>query len=260
LPEEVAEIARRGRELSLKVGDRVYLRAHDAVCGAVDVARGNYAAAAATLRPLISQRAELGRRFESFWVPEIAEALIGVGDIDEASVLAADLQDRFHDPVTRAAAARCRGLLAAACGRLEDAVAELRQAQELRSQVTPEPVTDGRILLALGTVQRRLNQRRAARETLEAAITTFDLASARLWASRSRQELVRVSGRPPGTGGLTGTERRVAELVASGMTNRAVAAELFVTVRAVEATLTKVYAKLGVGSRTQLAGRLSSGA
>jgi DNA-binding CsgD family transcriptional regulator len=260
LPDEVAEIAGRGQELSFKVGDRVYLRAHDAICGAVDVARGNYAAAAARLRPLISHRSELGRRFESFWVPEIAEALIGVGDIDEAAVLAADLQERFHDPVTRAAAARCRGLLSAACGRLEDAVAELRQAQELRSQVTPEPLTDGRILLALGTVQRRLNQRRAARETLEAAITTFDLASARLWANRSRQELARVSGRPPGTGGLTGTERRVAELVASGMTNRAVAAELFVTVRAVEATLTKVYAKLGVGSRTQLTGRLSGGA
>ncbi len=256
LPEEVTEIGRRGQDLSRKVGDRVYLRAHDAIGGAIDVARGNYAAAAARLRPLISQRSELGRRFESFWVPEIVEALIGVGDIGEAAALTADLQERFPDPVTRAAAARCRGLLAAARGRLDDAVAELGQAREIRTQVTPEPVPDGRILLALGTVQRRLNQRRAARETLEAAITIFDRASAALWADRGRQELARVSGRLPGTGKLTGTERRVAELVASGMTNRAIAAELFVTVRAVEATLTKVYAKLGVGSRTQLAGRL----
>ena len=48
----------------------------------------------------------------------------------------------------------------------------------------------------------------------------------------------------------------MAELVAEGMTNREVAAELVVTVRAVESTLTKVYAKLGVRSRTQMAGLL----
>ena len=52
---------------------------------------------------------------------------------------------------------------------------------------------------------------------------------------------------------LTVTERRVAELVARGMSNREVAAELFGTVRAVESTLTKTYAKLGVRSRTELA-------
>ena len=56
-------------------------------------------------------------------------------------------------------------------------------------------------------------------------------------------------------GGLS----RVAELIARGLTNRQVAAELFVTVRAVESTLTKAYAKLGVRSRTQLAARLNQG-
>jgi DNA-binding CsgD family transcriptional regulator len=57
----------------------------------------------------------------------------------------------------------------------------------------------------------------------------------------------------PGTGELSVAELNVARLAASGMTNREAAAELFVTVRAVESTLTKVYAKLGVRSRTQLA-------
>jgi DNA-binding CsgD family transcriptional regulator len=55
------------------------------------------------------------------------------------------------------------------------------------------------------------------------------------------------------------TELRVAELVTRGMTNREVAAELFVTVRAVEATLTRAYAKLSVRSRTELAARLHRG-
>lgn len=58
---------------------------------------------------------------------------------------------------------------------------------------------------------------------------------------------------------LSATELRVAELVASGKSNREVAAELFVTGRAVESTLTKAYAKLGVRSRTELAARLRAG-
>jgi DNA-binding NarL/FixJ family response regulator len=84
----------------------------------------------------------------------------------------------------------------------------------------------------------------------------FEQAGARLWAGRARGELARVSGRAPGPRGLTETEQRVAVLVASGLSNRQVAAEKFVTVRAVESTLTKAYAKLGIQSRTQLAARL----
>ena len=54
---------------------------------------------------------------------------------------------------------------------------------------------------------------------------------------------------------LTATEQRVAELVAGGQTNREAADELVVSVRAVEANLTRIYAKLGVRSRAELAGR-----
>ena len=82
-------------------------------------------------------------------------------------------------------------------------------------------------------------------------------AQAAVWAARAgREELTRISGRPPGAGELTATELRVAELIAQGMSNRAAAAELFVTVRTIESTLTKIYAKLGVQSRTQLASHL----
>ncbi len=112
-------------------------------------------------------------------------------------------------------------------------------------------------MLALGSVQRRLKQRRAARESLGEAIACFESAQAVLWAERAKAELARVSGRVPGAvGELTVTERRVAELVVGGMSNRAAAAHLVVTVRTIESTLTKVYAKLGVESRTQLASKL----
>jgi DNA-binding CsgD family transcriptional regulator len=254
-PAAVIEFTRRGQELSRKVGDRVFLRGHDIHPGALDVALGNYAAAAAQLRPLLANIPELGRRFASDLMPETVEALIGAGDLDEAAGLLAELEG-YHSPVTDAAAARCRGALAAAAGRLDDAVTELTEALRLQDQMSWQPVPRGRILLLLGAVQRRLKRRRAARETLGEAIAAFEGASAAIWAARAREELARVSGRPAGTGELTVTELRVAELIAGGMSNRAAAAELFVSVRTIESTLTKIYAKLGVQSRTQLASYL----
>ena len=255
-PAAVADFTRRGQELSRKAGDRVFLRCHDIHPGELDVVLGNYAAAAAQLRPLLAHIPELGRNFASELLPEAIEALIGAGDLDQAAALLADLEEHSSSPVTSAVAARCRGALAAARGQLDDAVTELTEALRRQDQLTRQPVQRGRTLLMLGSVQRRLKQRRAARQTLGQAIACFEDASAALWAARARDELARVSGRPAGTGELTVTELRVAELVARGMTNRAVAAELFVSVRAVESTLTKIYAKLGIRSRTQLASHL----
>ncbi len=256
-PDRVRELARRGLELSGKVGDRVYLLCHEAVLGSLDLALGNFAAAAARLRPLAAQMAGIGRRPNTQSImPDTIEALTGAGALDEAASLLADLENRYRDPVTAAAAARCRGVLAAARGKPGDAAEELAAALKLGDLITPNPVERGRTLLALGAVQRRLKQRRAARETLGAAITIFDGAQSALWAARARKELARVSGRAAGSGELTTTELRVAELIARGMSNRAAAAELFVTVRTIESTLTKIYAKLGVRSRTQLASLL----
>jgi DNA-binding CsgD family transcriptional regulator len=74
------------------------------------------------------------------------------------------------------------------------------------------------------------------------------------WAGAAAAELDRISGRraAPG-GGLTPGERRVAELVAAGLSNKQVAERLYVSVYTVEAHLSQAYAKLGIGSRTQLA-------
>ena len=74
---------------------------------------------------------------------------------------------------------------------------------------------------------------------------------------RRRSELARIGGRAPGRGELTEAESRIAALVAEGRTNREVAAALFVTVHTVEGALTRVYRKLGVRSRSELAHRLA---
>ena len=79
-----------------------------------------------------------------------------------------------------------------------------------------------------------------------------------LLAERARVERARIGLRPHAPGDLTETELRVAELAAEGQRNSEIAANLFMSVRAVEANLTRAYRKLGIRSRSELAVRLSA--
>ena len=84
-------------------------------------------------------------------------------------------------------------------------------------------------------------------------------AGAPTWAERVRAELARIAGRRPDAGGgLTPTEQRVAELVAEGLSNKEIAAALHVTVKTVEGSLSHIYAKLGLRSRSALAALLAA--
>jgi DNA-binding CsgD family transcriptional regulator len=91
------------------------------------------------------------------------------------------------------------------------------------------------------------------------ALELFDGLGAALWAEKATAELARIPGRQPVASGLSEAERRVAELAAQGLANKEIAARLYVTVRTVEAHLSKVYAKLGIRSRSQLVARLAEG-
>ena len=124
----------------------------------------------------------------------------------------------------------------------------------------PQPLELARTLLAKGQVERRARQKSAARRTLQQALGIFEELGAPLWAARARAELARIGGRAPAGDGLTPTERRIAELVAEGKTNKEVAAILVVAERTVESALTQIYRKLDVRSRTELARKLASSA
>ena len=117
------------------------------------------------------------------------------------------------------------------------------------------PFERARTLLAFGAAQRRAKKKSAARETLGDALATFETLGAALWANKARAELRSIGGRAPSTGELTPAEERVAALVAEGHTNREVAALLFVTDHTVEFHLSRIYRKLGVRSRAELARR-----
>jgi DNA-binding CsgD family transcriptional regulator len=153
-------------------------------------------------------------------------------------------------------ASRCRALLSAAAGDSDAAYASLDRALELHEQLQ-EPFERARTLLVRGTLQRRNRKKRQARESLARALAVFDELGAGLWSERARAELRRIGGRAPAPGGLTPTEERVAVLVAAGRTYREVADELFISPRTVQWTLSKIYRKLGVRSRGELAARLA---
>jgi DNA-binding CsgD family transcriptional regulator len=151
-------------------------------------------------------------------------------------------------------ATRCRGLVAAARGDVELSLALLAEAVARHEEVG-DPFGRARALLALGRVRRRSRQKRPARDAIEAARAGFDEMGAAGWTEQARQELGRIGGRAR-SDGLTPAERRVADLVAKGRTNAEVAAALFLAERTVASHLTRVYAKLGVRSRTELARKL----
>ena len=117
------------------------------------------------------------------------------------------------------------------------------------------PFERARTLLGLGAAQRRSKQKARARATLEQALAEFEQLGAALWAAQARTELGSIGGRAPSESGLTPAEQRVAALVAEGKTNREVAAALFVTDHTVEFHLSRIYRKLGVRSRAELARR-----
>lgn len=259
-PDDARALAHRGVELSRSTGDEVYILCNTALLGAVDLALGDQVAAARTLQPLVARLPAIGRRPNTqFIAADAVDALAGAGRADEARDILPAVEPRGRDPVAAFLAARSRGHVAAATGDVEAAAGHFEVALAVLAQTPIElPLERARTLLALGAVLRRRKQRRAARHALDAAASVFDGIGSPLWAHRARAELARISGRGPGSRDLTATEQRVAELVAQGLSNREVAAELVVTVRAVESTLTKVYAKLGLRSRTQLTALLRS--
>jgi DNA-binding CsgD family transcriptional regulator len=194
------------------------------------------------------------------FVVDYIEASVELGRVDDAVGLLdwyegnASLLGRVS---ALASCARCRALVAAQVGELEDAFAFFAQALELHEQV-PIPIDRGRTLLALGAAQRRAKRRREARATLELALGVFDGIGAALWAERARAELARISGRAATPGALTPAEERVAALVAEGKTNREVAAALFLSDRTVEGHLTHVFGKLGIRHRSEVAPALAA--
>jgi DNA-binding CsgD family transcriptional regulator len=259
--EEVRALTDAGIEASTAVGEIAFGSEHRAVRGFLELSLGDDRAAVEVLEPVAEKLAAVVPGMHPMHVPvlpNLIEALISLGRLDDARGYLEQLEERgraLDSAWALSQAARARGLLAAANSDTTGALAHF-EAALLEHERSPGPFERARTLLARGTVQRRARKWRLARESLTAALAIFEEVETPLWADKARAELARIGGRRS-AGGLTPTEARIAQLVAAGQSNKEIAAALVVTVRTVETHLTKVYAKLGVRSRTELASRLS---
>jgi DNA-binding CsgD family transcriptional regulator len=184
---------------------------------------------------------------------DAVEAKLALGRHDEARRLLEELErigERLERTWPLAIAARGRGLLCSAEGDAEAAYRAFEEALRLHDRLG-QPFERARTLLALGAVRRRDRKKQGAREALGAALETFQSLGAALWADRARAEGERIGGRAT-TDGLTATEARVAELLASGLTYRQAADALFVSPKTVQWNVSKIYRKLGISSRAEL--------
>jgi ATP/maltotriose-dependent transcriptional regulator MalT len=225
--------------------------------GFVENSRGDHQAALDAVEPLLAMARAFPDATEiiaASYLPEALEAMIGVGRLDDAEPLIDNLERngrRLDRAWMLATSLRCRAMLLAARGDLTAATQTAERAMTEHRRL-PMPFERARTQLLLGQLQRRQRRREASSATLRAALQTFDDLGTTLWAERAKSELARgMSGKQVGQA-LTPAENRVAELAVSGMTNRDIAAALFISPKTVEVNLSRIYRKLKVRSRMEL--------
>jgi DNA-binding CsgD family transcriptional regulator/TolA-binding protein len=243
------------------VGEPIGRMLWERAVGLAELAAGDARAAAPHLAAAVEALAETGFREPAVWRldGDAVEAALGAADLERAEALVVEFEAsaaRSQIPWSLAVSARCRALLLAAEGEPEQAAALLEQAL-VDHERCPMPFELARTLLAQGQVLRRGKKKLQARGALEQAATLFEQLGGAAWAARAREEVRRTAARSA-PDELTPTELRIAHLAATGLTNDAIAAEVFVTRKTVEANLGRAYRKLGIRSRAQLARALDA--
>jgi DNA-binding CsgD family transcriptional regulator len=194
------------------------------------------------------------------WDGDLVEALVRRGDVAAAEAVVAGLAQRPPSVWTTAVLERARALVT---GEPEPAM-----ASAVAFGAVGAPFEQARSELVAGELARRAHRVALAGPLLQRAEGTFAALGAALWRVQAEREVRRCARGsalgPLTTGGgklsqLTEPEAELAALVAQGVSNRDAAAALFVSVKTVEAHLTRIYRKLGVHSRAQLAVQLAEG-
>ena len=196
--------------------------------------------------------------------PDLVEAYIGLGRAADAAALAeryANATAPSPPPPTAALVARCQGLTATD----EEAAAEAFQTALAAHAQAPDAFETARTRLLHGASLRRAGRRVAAREQLRVALDAFTAMDLTAWAQRAADELAATGAtarprRPFTDEPLTSQETRVALLVARGLSNREVAAALFLSPKTIEHHLASVFRKRGFRSRTELASAFAAAA
>lgn len=225
-------------------------------------ARPDYATVVRSLQPL-TQLTVPGLDQPGFWPWQdvYANALVMTNRVDEADAFLVRHERLAAEHGHRSAMARAGYVR----GRIHGARGDLRAARTAfegalgRLEDLPLPYERARVEFAYGQTLRRAGKRRDADTLIDSARDLFAALGATAYLRRCDQELKAGGLRPglgaTGIGELTPQEGAVASLVAQGRSNRDVADQLFVSVKTVQFHLTRIYAKLGIRSRGELAAR-----
>lgn len=218
--------------------------------GALRLARGDVERGASDLR-LAARAVEVaGYEFDHECWASLAAAATGSPDDD----VERDLRraEEFGAPRSIGIAFRAKALAV----RGDDELPLLARSVEVLGD-SPARLEHARSLVELGAALRRRRRRKEAREALHPGLRLADAINARLVAARAREELAASGERVPerrltSADALTPSERRIAEMAASGMANKEIAQALFLTRKTIEFHLSNAYRKLDISSRAQL--------
>jgi DNA-binding NarL/FixJ family response regulator len=248
----------RARELTDRAGTTVHA-AHQAITAAFcALCRGDLREVVTLLEARVAADGGVGASGEPLGVaPLLVEAYLGLGRTDDARVLSARYAEATppgSPALSVALARRCEALTVPDAARAAAMV-----AAALRAHVDgADPFETARTRLLYGGRLRRTGHRVAAREHLVAARSAFAEMDLTHWVAVTGRELAATGAtvrRPPASVNepLTSQETRVAILTAQGMSNKEIAAVLFLSPKTVERHLGNVFRKRGYRSRTELA-------
>jgi DNA-binding CsgD family transcriptional regulator len=261
--DEVRSVSAEALAIAGRTGQRLYAIGCLAALGDLELSLGASVAAVAALaraRELAGEGGIVAVGRISI-LPAAVEALVASDDLEQAASAAEELRAHaagVDRPWLGALADRAGGLVAAAGGDLKTA-RQLLDRSLVMHALQPRPLERARTELVRGSVLRRCGAKREARLSLEAAEATFAAAGAEAWREQAARELGRIGGRrAPAGDRLSETESRIAELVAAGRTNAETARELRLSPRTVEWNLSRIYRKLSVRSRSELAATLAA--
>ena len=215
------------------------------------MAQGRVAAATAAIRTALDQAQDRAARCKL--LAASVEIALAAGEVPTARAAAdelAGLAGQADAPLLHATAAHAQGAVLLAEGDARAALATLRRGW-MAWQDLEVPFEAARVRVLVGLACRQLGDEDTAAMELDAARWVFQELGA-------APELVRVeqpvrAATPKAAGGLSPREVQVLALVAAGNSNRAIAAELFLSEKTVERHVSNILTKLGVGSRTAAA-------
>jgi DNA-binding CsgD family transcriptional regulator len=195
----------------------------------------------------------------AFFLEDLIEARLATGNLDTAATLISGILAggrSVDSPMALVIGGRGRALLESARGRTDLALRFIDDAIREGARLAV-PLERGRVLLAKGQILRRARRKQAAHEAITAARVLFQDAGTPRWVAKADAELARIGLRRGARLELTETERRIALLAASGLTNREIGSQAFVSPKTVEDVLSRVYGKLGIRSRAELGATMS---